>query len=430
MKRRRLSLGSEVFGSVDTVPDIRAPPVGLRRIDRSIPSVVRLPPPIVRPSIPNARQPRDSTTIPEELSEEDDEVPTEEMDVDGDTEPVPAPIYTSEPSLPHLSLDHNDFDNYRLKSGVDSINIMSTDFDSFCDTIAKRHSIWKFHSPLLRTSVDTGSRYKVRYDEELETPELVGGAKARDIPIHLFPNVRLADLSIAVGVTMSISIYLIRPKMIQKKHFLSRLQMTVLCAAFNFARKKVSGLRDFEDLILEGDWLDIIRRFQPLQKFSGQIGSKTDDEYLKWTNNQIPSGYGRLFLRAVFSSLKLFFTDFEAAKRSLKSTGDDIYSYHFHGVFNSLPTKEEYIDTARQIYDTSIIFGKCVGCKNAFEGNPEVNIPMDDDANAKKQAANKFMRVAFDIHKLQISNYFSHSEELDEDGDFQRTHLRNIEKNS
>ena len=351
--------------------------------------------------------------------------PTGEVDIEGNSDDIEINSTghgVGGPEIddsPRLDLDHEDFSYYEVKSGIDSINLISTNFNNFFDTLAMKESVWKFSNTLRRTSVDTGSRYKVRYLGDLNAPNMAGGIKVKNVPVHLFPNMRLAEIDIKPGVTMTLSLHLIYPDMVKKANYFNKLNFTLVNCAFNFARKKWLEIPAIAELIRrEKDKLDIQRRLQPLHQFRGQMGSTKQHSHLKSVNHQIPSAYGRLFMRSVFEALKFFFTNYDDAERMARETGEDLRSHYFHGVEGSRPTKEEFISAAKDIWNTGLLVAKCAGCKNAFEGNPEVTIKKSSSAIRKKKRTNKFMRAAFAYHRQQMADFFLYKDEFDNDDDY------------
>ena len=315
-------------------------------------------------------------------------------------------------------------DHYNIKSGIDSITLMSCDYTSFFDTISYKKCIWKFYNVLMRTSVDSGSRFKLRFEPGVVPPEVVGGMKVKDTPFHLYPNVTIASMSLDVGVDLVINFYLSKPKRIQKQSYFSAAEMVVLCAAFNYARMMWPTI-DAVDFVerSESEMRDIHRRTQQMHQFKGQVSAKSQEEYLKRTFVQMPSGYGRLFLTNVFKAMNLFATQIPTVVAELEELGINFYSEYFHGVKGVEISEDEYKEIAMHMYNTGFLVGKVAGCKNSFVYNPYCEVPTRYTSSGKTALCNKFMSKSFEYHESEMRKYFGHvgeevvpeSEEEEED---------------
>ena len=449
--------------------------------------------------------------------------------------------------------------NYKkvnLAADLDSVTVVSTDYDSFFDTIAKKGSIWNFSNCIKRTKSDNKTRIKINHNFGRTARGLPSKYNNKEINLSHYANIHVCSLSLEAGMEMQVNFYVMDPDARRQTSYFMNNQLVVLSAAMNYARQFWFTLKDVVGEDLYNEWWQSLEQNAPPQQSQAPSARRTarrhparrrqwieidsssdegdaneadnsddegsflgfldgveetvniletmpeeteavegvdedspvnvsfdstespntdaddedsvddndsDDDYdsddddsdvetdgmdygvfqnaffkrmfdckvsfvhkfhgirgallpkdLKRSTHQMTSSMGRIFLRMVMASIKLFSENFQFACNVCEDYGVKLQSPLFHGVNGFEMDEEAFVLNAREMYNSGMFVGKVAGCKNAMEGLPMVQIPTKFNEVKKRKRCNKFMRIAFDIMRKKMQSYFYHLEEGEE----------------
>jgi hypothetical protein len=288
----------------------------------------------------------------------------------------------------------------KITADLDSLALLSTYYNNLIDAVSKSGSIFIFTNVIRRTKADTGSRYRLHFEEGVDRPRFSFRAM-NDFPGEWFPNIEICTIQIDSGLTLHINYYLIGHGNFRNSHFLKSEELCVLTSAMNYARKAYYALEKTSATIatynVQAEYTSFIGDFE---KFVGQIGAnKGKDQLVVYEKQQ--AVFGRIFLHSVFEALKLFADNTQAAINPNDS--GVIYQLNepkFHGVEGTTPSVERFQVIAHYLYHKGMLVANTAGTKKSFERLPEAKIDLSNN-----DAVKWFLKKSIKTLKAEIGYY-------------------------
>ena len=314
------------------------------------------------------------------------------------------------PFQPSISERPSSPSKIQIEADIDAINVIGTDPRCFADTISPPNTSWKFSNIINRRNVDTGARFTVTHQNSKNLPSVGGKKNVKNISLNQYPNIELCTVSLDRGIQMHISLYILKPLHTRNMNYLTKEELCVICAAMNFACKKFDYIPCLLELFRNHNnrvdymyGLEYKHKIDQLYKFQGQVGNERPKMR---TTQQLTSTYGRIFFWSVFETIQLFWENPDLVKLAMDATKERLTDPAFHGVPGFQPELDTFMEHAKRISESSMLFAKCVGCKNAYEKNPVTIQDYRWSESEKKMKLLKFFDVSKNYFQRKLDKYF------------------------
>jgi hypothetical protein len=292
-----------------------------------------------------------------------------------------------------------------ITADIDSMFLITHNYKDLIDVSCCEGSIWKIGSRIYRTKCDSGSRANLFFTN-YPKPLFAHRSSTNKIPCEWFPNLTFCHLSIAEGVNLWFTFYLMGCPTVRTCPYFTKLELSVFVSAMNFAQHYWCKLSQTRAIVMREDqswnyqkYMNAFHRFKGIvQKADGGIPNCNED---------CPSSYGRIFVASIFEAMKLFSTYPNwATSQRLDGLAVEagINKVRSHGIPNFEPTMDLFSRTAAYMVRSGVLSAKSAGLKKAFERLPRATI----DLNVKPQL-DLFMKESFTYLTKQVGLYFDPS---------------------
>jgi hypothetical protein len=294
-----------------------------------------------------------------------------------------------------------------ITADIDSMFLISHNYRKLIDVSCREGSIWKIGSSIQRTKCDSGSRANLFFTT-YPKPLFAHRSSTNKIPCEWFPNLTFCRLSIAEGVTLWFTFYLMGCPTIRTCHYLTKLELSVFVSAMNYARNYWCKLTQTRAIVMgEGQALKYQVYMSNFQRFKGIVKTQRGIDAPQSSSEDVPSSYGRIFVASIFEAMKLFATYPYWATGQMLDGRDleaGINTFRSHGIEHFEPSIELFSRTAAYMVRSGVLSAKSAGLKKTFERLPCATI----DLNVKPQL-DLFIHESFTFLTKQVGLYFDPS---------------------
>jgi hypothetical protein len=268
----------------------------------------------------------------------------------------------------------SDFDSAYLLTGT------MKDVAAMLDSTVKPGSFIIFSSTIVRTYNNNGSRFLLFYPEPIGRPKSRFGTSFPRIALERFANINLFDIVNSCGVKLHLT-YIFLGREIIDSNYLTKLELAVLVSSMNYAKMYyfhplLPANHTFENT----DQMNAYASFlQAKHVFEGQV-NVMDGNKLKKNRASVTfcSHYGRLYVKSVFETLKMYGDNIEVAMNcgGMVPPGRPLimpWDVKFHGIPSLEFTQEIFSTLATAMYTKGALLAQDPGTKDHFTYSPIEN---------------------------------------------------------
>jgi hypothetical protein len=305
------------------------------------------------------------------------------------------------------SLDiSNQLGKARMYSDIDCMYMISRNFGNLVDAVTSPSCVYTFASNVKRYKSNKSSRF--RFDMTrmggVGVPRFDGKTQTKVFPAEWFPNIELCTIDQASGIRTHVIFYLLGCEAVRKCNYFTKMELSVIVSALNYARTNWRFMSSLCEVLEDHDQDQNFAQYMgDFQAFEGQVNAKDEQPGRKSTNENMPSTFGRMFLKFFFEALRLYAEDMETARHPNPQNPDyvvEVNSQFFLNMTDYKISLEDMSKTAALMYKKGVVVGQAVGIKKCIEQLPELETFLQD-----KEKVDGFILNSFNFMRHQVGRF-------------------------
>jgi hypothetical protein len=267
-----------------------------------------------------------------------------------------------------------------VSSDLDSVSLLTGTMDDvrfLVDSVVTPESRIEFSSTLVRTYNNNGSRYLLHYPEPVGRPKSKFGTPFTKLALERYSNINFCEIQNSCGVRLHVS-YIFLGREVIDSNYLTSKEVAVLVSAMNYAKNYYFNvlLNVTRTLPEDKDILEYAMYMQTKSHFEGQVSEKDRRKLKKKrTKTTFKSHWGRVYLKSIFETLKLYGDNIEMAM----NVGGNVpegsplvkpWEVAFHGIPSVEFDQENFSSLAQSMYRKGAFLAQHPGTKDHFAYSP------------------------------------------------------------